>query len=283
MTFNPLKESLLPSTLSHTFLFVNFTYFKMGLSTLPALPALRTSPITWGPGTLPVIGIGMFSLVFKLGDDRVLKIPKTSPEEGNADVAYTNVTNIDALTNEANIYRRLGQHEGILQCFQITEYSIELAFANQGDLMNYIEKNPPPPEQVRVDWIQRLARTFAYVHSRRVVVDDIHTGNILIHNKSPKLADFNQSFLLPLDTDMECFSTNGTNPEIEILHLGCVFYSIAVWSKFKYNYFDHGRWPHPDELPNTEGIPGGVVIRKCWAREYASMELLKQDAEALKP
>jgi serine/threonine protein kinase len=143
--------------------------------------------------------------VFKLGDDRVLKIPKTSPEEGDADVAYTNEANIGALTNEANVYRRLGQHEGILQCFQIAEHSIELAFANQGDLMKYTEKNDPPTEQVRIEWIQCLARTFAYVHSRRVVVDGIHTGNILIHNMSPKLSDFNQSFLLPLDTDMECF------------------------------------------------------------------------------
>jgi hypothetical protein len=253
-----------------------FAHFNMGLS---ALPPLRTAPTTWGDNTLPLIGLGMFSLVFKLGDDRVLKIPKTYPEEGDPYIAHTNETNIHALTNEANVYRRLGQHEGILQYFRITEYSIELAFANQGDLMKYMEKNPPPTEKARVEWIRCLAEAFAYVHSRRVVVDDIHTGNILVHNDSPKLSDFNQSFLLPLDTDMECFSANGTNPEIEIFHLGCVFYSVAVWSKFKFDYFDHKRWPHPDELPNTDGILGGMIIRRCWMRGYASMELLRKDVE----
>ncbi|WEW60253.1 hypothetical protein PRK78_005738 [Emydomyces testavorans] len=246
-----------------------------------ALPALRTAPISWGENTLPLVGLGMSSLVFKLGDDRVLKIPKTYPEEGNPNTAYTNETNINALANEANIYRRLGQHEGILQCFQITEHSIELAFANQGDLMKYMEKNPQPTEKVRVEWIRCLADAFAYVHSQRVVVDDIHLGNILVHNNRLQLSDFNQSFLLPLDTNMEHFSANDTNSGIEILHLGCIFFSIATWSKFKYDYFEHKCWPNPDELPNTDGILGGTIIRKCWTRGYSSMELLKKDVEAL--
>ncbi|PGH21453.1 serine/threonine protein kinase [Polytolypa hystricis UAMH7299] len=237
-----------------------------------ALPALRTTPITWGQNTLLLIGLGMFSLVFQLGDDRVLKRPKTYPEEGNPDTAYMNETNIDALVNEGNVYRRLGQHKGILQCFQITEHSIELAFANQGDLMKYIEQNPPPTDKLRLEWIRCLADAFAYVHSRRVVVDDIHTGNILIHNNRPQLSDFNQSFLLPLDTDMEHFSAHGTNPEIEILHLSC--------SKFKYDYFDREHWPGLDELPSTDGILAETIIRKCWTKGYASMESPRKDVEA---
>lgn len=247
-----------------------------------ALPALRTAPVTWG-NTLPLIGIGMFSLVFKLGDDRVIKIPKTYPEEGDPYTAYTNETNIEVLTNEAAIYRRLGQHEGILRCFQITEHSIELAFANQGDLMKYMDNNAQPTKEVQAAWIQCLADSFAYAHSCRVVVDDIHMGNILIHNNCPKLSDFNQSFLLPLDTNMECFSISGTNPEIEIFHLGCVLYSIVVWSKFKHDYFDYENWPNPDDLPNTDGILGGTIIRKCWTRGYSSMELLRKDVEASLP
>ncbi|PGG97286.1 serine/threonine protein kinase [Helicocarpus griseus UAMH5409] len=245
-----------------------------------AAPALRTAPTTWGPNTLELVGLGMSSLVFKLGDDRVLKRPKTYPEEGNPNTAYTNETNIDALKNEANVYRRLGYHEGILQCYHITDYSIELAFANQGDLMKYMERNAKPAEKVRVDWIRRLADVFTYAHSRRVVVDDIHTANILIHNNCPKLSDFNQSFLLPLETDMEHFSANDTNAGIEVLHLGCIFYSIAVWLKFKYDYFDQNRWPDPEELPNTDGILGGKIIRKCWTRGSASMESLRKDVEA---
>lgn len=225
----------------------------------------------------------MFSLVFKRGDDRVLKIPKTYPEDGNPDTAYTNEVNIDALNNEASIYRRLGQHEGILQCIQIVDrYSIELAFANQGDLMKYMEENAQPTEEVRAEWIRRLADSFAYVHSRRVVVDDIHTGNILIHNDRLRLSDFNQSFLLPLDTDMGRFCANGTNPKIEILHLGCVFYSIAVWSRFKYDYFEHNRWPNPTSFP-AQMVYSGEILSESAGRggRYASMDLLRKSVEAL--
>ncbi|KAK2740586.1 hypothetical protein FQN55_008795 [Onygenales sp. PD_40] len=179
-----------------------------------------------------------------------------------------NETSIEALTDEANVYRQVGQHEGILQCFQITEHSIKLSFANQGDLMNYMKTKPPPMEKVRAEWIQSLADAFAYVHSCRVIVDDIHTQNILIHNNSPKLSDFNMSFLLPLDTDMENFSTHDTNPQIEILHLGCVFYSIAAWSEFRYDYFNDKHFPNPDELPSMNGIISGMIIRKCWMGEY---------------
>ncbi|KAK2787061.1 hypothetical protein FQN53_005761 [Emmonsiellopsis sp. PD_33] len=135
-------------------------------------------------------------------------------------------------------------------------------------------------EKVWAEWIQSLADAFAYVHSCRVIIDDIHTQNILIHNNSPKLSDFNVSFLLPLDTDMENFSAHDTNPQIEILHLGCVFYSIAAWSEFRYDYFDDKRFPNPDELPSTDGITGGMIIRKCWMGGYASMELLSKDVAA---
>ncbi|KAK2801257.1 hypothetical protein FQN50_007817 [Emmonsiellopsis sp. PD_5] len=245
-----------------------------------APPPLRTDPSTWGRNNLPLIGIGTFSFVFQLGDNRVLKRPKTYPEEGKPNTAHMNETSIDALTNEASVYRRLGQHEGILQCFQITEHSIELSFANQGDLLKYMKTNPPPTEKVRAEWIRSLADAFAYVHSRRVIVDDIHTQNILVHNGCLKLSDFNLSFLLPLDTDMENYSVHDTNPQIEILHLGCVFHSIAAWSEFRYDYFDQKRFPNLDELPSTEGILGGMIIRKCWMGGYASMELLRKDVAA---
>lgn len=145
--------------------------------------------------------------------------------------------------------------------------------------MKYMENNAQPTEEVQIEWSRSLAASFAYAHARRVVVDDTHNGNILIHNGHPKLADFNQSFLMPLDTDMERFSANGTNSDIEILHLGCVFYSIVIWSKFKYDDFDYERWPNPTDLPSTDGILAGPVIRKCWTRGYANMESLREDVE----
>ncbi|OJD11267.1 hypothetical protein AJ78_07932 [Emergomyces pasteurianus Ep9510] len=109
-------------------------------------PALHTAPVTWGINMLPLIGIGMFSLVFSLGDESGFQTPKTYPEDGEADTAYTKETNIEALTNEATFYRRLGVHYGILRCYGVTEYSMALAFANQCDLMKYMQNNTPSSE-----------------------------------------------------------------------------------------------------------------------------------------
>ncbi|PGH29535.1 serine/threonine protein kinase [[Emmonsia] crescens] len=245
-----------------------------------SLPPLRTDPIIRSRNLL---GVGSMGFVFKSGDDRVLKRPATYAEKGNFEMAYINDLSIEALADEAHIYRRLGQHVGIIQYFGIAEHTIELAFANQGDLWKYMEQNPRPTDKVVVEWIRCLADAFAYVHSHRVVVDDIDLRNILIHNNRPKLSDFNQSFLLPLDTDMEHFSIYDINAHIEILHLGCLFYSISTWSKFKYDYFDDNRFPNLDELPDTDGIISGMIIRKCWTRGYANMELLRKDVEGSLP
>jgi hypothetical protein len=59
---------------------------------------------------------------------------------------------------------------------------------------------------------------------------DIALRSILVHDDSLKLCDFGEAHLLTLDTDMAGFYVNDTTPQIEILHLGCIMYSIAACS-----------------------------------------------------
>ena len=80
---------------------------------------------------------------------------------------------------------------------------------------------------------------------------------------------------------MARFCVNATTTQIEILHLGCVLYSIAVWREFRYNYFDTERWPAAGELPITDGILFASVIQKCWNGEYASLEELQKNVHCL--
>ncbi|KAF1962102.1 hypothetical protein CC80DRAFT_400151, partial [Byssothecium circinans] len=174
-------------------------------------------------------------------------------------------------------YERLGSHDGIIQCFKALDESIELAFANQGDLSAYMQTNSLPSRELRAKWIRSLVDTFSYVHARRVLVQDIALRNVLVHDSSLKLADFGQALLLPLDTDMERFCENDTNSQIEILELGCLLYSIAVWQELKYDYFDTKRWPEAGELPETDDILFASIVKKCWNGEYASMEELQKD------
>lgn len=121
------------------------------------------------------------------------------------------------------------------------------------------------------------------VHSRRVFVDEIALRNILVAEEQLKLADFGQSILLPLATDMDTVCENDLNAKIELLHLGWVIYSIAVWRVWKYYYFEleTPQWPNLAELPPTDGIFCGVIISKCWRGEYSNMAALNEEAIAL--
>jgi serine/threonine protein kinase len=250
-------------------------------------PALRTtiertyvySNPTGNPEIGKLVGNGTFGYVWRIAEDRVMKEPKIYPET-DPDIAYTNMTRRAQILNEKAVYERLGSHDGIIQCFKALDEWIELAFANQGDLSTYIQTNSLPCQEFRVKWIQLLVDIFSYAHARRVVIQDVALRNILVHDNSLKLCDFGQSSLLPLDTDMERFCANDTTPQIEILHLGCILYSLAVWREFKYNYYDTERWPEAGELPATDNILCANIIKKCWNGEYASMEALQKDIHA---
>lgn len=74
---------------------------------------------------------------------------------------YMNDINRSTLVHEIQVYKRLGDHKGIISCICASEYGIELAFAKQGDLESYIEANPEPQEFVKTDWILSLTKTLS--------------------------------------------------------------------------------------------------------------------------
>ena len=226
-----------------------------------------------------------FSCVFKINDERVLKFPRSAARGGG---------DVNAIQNEDQIYKRLGSHEGIIGFYETIDGVIELAFANQGNLREYIKEQPIPPEAIRRQWIQSLSDTFAYVHSRRVSVVDIDCRNILVHNGSLKLSSFGRSVLLPIHADMErfyvCMKESSPASEVsfmvqstvatEMFHLGCVLYSIAAWDVFNTNY-DHDYPPALEGLPDTHGVLGEEVILRCWTGRYPNMAALKEDVQRI--
>ncbi|KIW76984.1 hypothetical protein Z517_09428 [Fonsecaea pedrosoi CBS 271.37] len=176
----------------------------------------------------------MTGYIHRLDEDRVAKVAKTYSLDHHVgtpvsdDTEYINEVNRKTLENEVAIYRRLGRCKGAVSCVQTSNYGIELAFAKQGDLEDYIKSAPEPPKPLKVDWILSIIDTFSYVHSRRVLVNDIALRNILVSDGQLKLADFGQSILIPMSTDMDTVCDNDLTAGIEILHLGWVISSIAV-------------------------------------------------------
>lgn len=259
------------------------------METDPGQPTSITTPPstqTDGSKSLPtgsskLVGNGSFGFIWQLTSDRVLKVPKIQGE-GETHSDYYNFINRSEIQNEKAVYERLGGHDGIIQCFNAQNDTLELAFAEQGDLEDYIREKPIPSRQFRAGWIRSLVETFNYVHFRRVVVVDIGLRNILVQQDSLKLCDFGESCILPLDEDMSQFNANGISSRIEILHLGFILYSIAAWQEFKYEYFEEEGWPEATELPKTDEVLFARIIQKCWNGDYGSMEALQEDIRSTK-
>ncbi|PWY91608.1 hypothetical protein BO94DRAFT_618511 [Aspergillus sclerotioniger CBS 115572] len=212
---------------------------------------------------LPVIATGMTGVILDLG---------------NGHAEYMNEINRKTLEIEIQIYQRLGSYEGII-CFHISPDGIELPRA-QEDLENYLASHPEPEETFKITWILSLIGTFSYIHSHKVFVDDIALHNILAFDDQLKITDFDQSILLPLDTDITSVNENDLTVQIEILHLGWIMYSIASWQAHKYYFFSpenpNFRWP--TSFPDVDHILCGRIIKKCWRGEYASMDHVQDEA-----
>lgn len=227
---------------------------------------------------LPVIGIGMTGIVYEIGETRVVKKAKQSQLRDAGDAEYMTEMNQKILENEIQVFKRLGTREGIIPHFNISRYGIELARA-QADLETYLETHPEREDMLKVQWILSLTSTFSYIHSCKVFVDDIALRNVLIIDDQLKLADFGQSVLLPLDSDIVSANENDLNVRIEILHLGWILYSIASWQVHKYYFFDENPdlcWP--TSFPNIDDVLFGKIIKKCWLGEYASMDHVRTEA-----
>lgn len=173
---------------------------------------------------LPVVGNGLTGIILQMGDGRAVKKAKQyrpGQLQDPEDVEYMNQINQQTLENEIQVFERLGSYKGIIPYFQTSQYGIELALA-QGNLESYLETYPECDNSLNIRWILGLVDTFGYVHGQKVFVDGIALRNILILDEQLKLADFGQSILLPLDTDITSANENDLNVQIEILHLGWV-------------------------------------------------------------
>jgi serine/threonine protein kinase len=236
-----------------------------------------------------IIGLGMTGLILFVDHTRVLKVPKLYSLDGHEgeDLDHTrlgNQTNCEIFLNEKAIYERLEHHEGIIHCFKASDDALELAYAKEGDLKTYIETQTEPQLSTKIDWILSLIDTLSYIHSRRVLVDEIALRNIVILDKKLKVTDFGQSILLPMTADMATVDDGaGLNAKIEMLHLGWIFYAIATWQNKRYYYFgcDDPAWPKPEELPAIDSLFCEPIIKKCWTAQYEMVEQLQKEAIAL--
>jgi serine/threonine protein kinase len=227
----------------------------------------------------PILGRGGTGVTVQDGD-AALKLPLKYGLIG-PNGAYTEQDNAkteesyECLQREKMVYQRLRHHNDILSCLDLSGVGIRLALMEKGNLQDYLNKTEDGPDQSRqLAWFRAMARALVHVHDRRVLVADIATRNFLLSaDLDVKLSDFNQSTILPLNTDMETADDYGYSIYTDIGQLGAVFYTVATGQACEFDLFKNlpyeptdAVWPERKELPSTKNIWIGPIIEKCWTK-----------------
>ncbi|KAL9098785.1 MAG: hypothetical protein Q9163_005616 [Psora crenata] len=236
------------------------------------------------------IGNGLFAIILREGEN-ALKIPRQlstrwmTDDNQRDEEEYINEGNRDALKREAEAYRRLGNHESIAQCLRISEEGILLKYYPRGDLKHYMKDHPDISRADKACWILSLVEGYAHLHRSNVLMYDAAPRNLLISDDfTLKMIDFGQCSCLDMDIDINTTADDdGMTARCNIFDLGSLIYSIAVWEEFDCDLMTK-KWvlPSLSDLPTTEGLFCGNLIRKCWSGQFDSMEEVLREAQPLR-
>jgi serine/threonine protein kinase len=225
----------------------------------------------------PILGLGRTGVVVQR-DGYAVKLPlkyrsagpdKAPHEPYHADADITD----ESIEHEKEVYRRLGKHDGIVLCHDLSGVGIQMALMTYGNLRAYLQDNETTTS-LQLTWFRDMARTLAYIHERHVIVADIATRNFLLDSQlCVKISDFTKSSILPATLDMRTVDDAGYSIFTDMGQLGAVMYEVITGQAGEFDLFKNQppgyavvTWPQRKDLPSTEGIWLGHVIEKCWTR-----------------
>ncbi|KAK5442658.1 hypothetical protein LTS15_010976 [Exophiala xenobiotica] len=244
--------------------------------------------------TEKVIGQGGTGIVVEQGQ-YALKLPRISrhtkidgvpvevgsltPKEGDYD---ERPPLIESIQTEKAIYKRLGDHYGIVRCYNLssTDISIQMDLMKY-DLRHYLEENRPD-RKLQLSWLTTIAHTIAYIHEHRILIADIRLDNFLLDATwAVKFCDFSESTLMPLDWDLSGTDDLGFSVLTDIGQFGAVMYEIVTGLKCRFDLRQEWKGsealyvcPGRDSLPSTKDIWLGHLIEKCWTQSFQSAKEL---------
>ncbi|EXJ92417.1 serine/threonine protein kinase [Capronia epimyces CBS 606.96] len=239
-----------------------------------------------------IIGVGSAGIVV-IREGYAFKIPRISklveidgvPHEetyGELTVA------IMSFKNEKAIYKRLGDHPGIIRCYNVDDSedpSIQMPLMN-GDLRHYLDEIRPERSR-QFSWLLQLARTMAFVHTKRVVICDLRLDNIVYDdNMNIRLIDFSESSLMHPEWDLKGYDKYGCSILTDIGQFGAVMFEIVTGQYCSFDIYEQWKevgdpttWPRRETLPSTSEVWLGSIIEKCWTKGFASAGDLERELE----
>jgi serine/threonine protein kinase len=179
-----------------------------------------------------VLGYGRTGIVVRRQDTAV-KMPIRYSDSTDDDVA----SNAEVIKREQDVYRRLGQCEGVVPCINFSETSIQLAFMENGDLRTYLTKTRPS-KPLQLSWFREMARALARIHDHGIIVADIASRNFLVAGDlSIKFCDFTESSIMPPSTNMETVDDSGYSIQTDTGQLGAVIYEVVTGARCEFDLF----------------------------------------------
>ncbi|KAI5245025.1 kinase-like protein [Aureobasidium subglaciale] len=238
---------------------------------------------------MALLMVGMSAVTYRI-HDTVIKFVHADDE------ALLTQSNVDAMRNEASLYRILGQHDRIAECLdKSSAWSfIMLKYYPHGDLKNHVAKNGRSLTKQLKRWARQIIEGVAKVHRNGIRHSDLRLDQWLVdEDLNARLCDFNASGYdankrldLPASKALGLESYSHympRDPELDntdlsdLFALGSALYELEAGEKpfageegeIITEHFEVGRYPEVDAL-SFGGITG-----KCWKGEFeTALDLL---------
>ncbi|PGH12223.1 hypothetical protein AJ79_04403 [Helicocarpus griseus UAMH5409] len=148
---------------------------------------------------------------------------------------------IRSIQDEKAIYRRLGDHLGIVRCFNLASDDplIQMDLMTNGDLRHYLTDKKPEKSTQLCNYL------------------GLHQWRTPCHT-SMDFSDFGESAMMPPDWDLNGSDDLGFSIMTDIGQFGAVMFEIVTGQKYKFN------------LAHTRGTPGGSYT---WPQRTVFLQL----------
>ena len=217
-----------------------------------------------------LIRFGLCARTYRLGN-----LVRKIPIYGNEPMS------IEGVRREAQIYRHLGKHFSIIECLSNSDSHVDLVFAANGDLEDYIISQPDTPTGIRLRFARQATEAVAYVHSKGVIHGDITARRFLLDEQlNVKLSGFTYASLAG-EKGLNIISYRHFLPrdnmasntiKSDLFALGCTFFEIMKGKKPYGEVHEHDVLElYKQKLfPDVDGLCCGDVILDCWNCKFSS-------------
>ncbi|GBC04279.1 hypothetical protein RclHR1_00560006 [Rhizophagus clarus] len=238
-----------------------------------------------------------FQNIKYIGNGRFSNVYRANWKSSNITVALKSLKNGDVfmkeIVNEITLMQRVEFHENIIQFFGITsntnsDYLFIFEYADSGTLRNYLNENfNKLGWNIKLRFATQLVDAILFIHKKDITHNDLHSGNIMVHQNNIKLEVFVLSHRIEVSNSAkdlfgkvpyinpQCFKnqTNNDNKKSDVYSVGVLLWEISSGQEPFKSYNDtHSESALAIRIANGEreipvfGTPVDYIniYARCW-------------------